>query len=107
MSAILPLSARAEGIGFNSQLRYSWSDSKTTDRDTGETSNSKSYRFDQRYNLDLTKTLYPYLSFRAGTFYEVNTSKSLTDNFKTEETTLQRLSPCNTSIFRRLQSSNP
>jgi hypothetical protein len=89
MSAILPLSARAEGIGFNSQLRYSWSDSKTTDRDTGETSNSKSYRFDQRYNLDLTKTLYPYLSFRAGTFYEVNTSKSLTDNFKTEETTLQ------------------
>ena len=89
MSAILPLSARAEGIGFNSQLRYSWSDSKTTDRDTGETSDSKSYRFDQRYNLDLTKTLYPYLSFRAGTFYEVNTSKSLTDNFKIEETTLQ------------------
>ena len=88
-SAILPSSARAEGIGFNSQLTYSRSDSKTTDRDTGEKSNSKSYRFDQRYNLDLTKTIYPYLSFRAGTFYEVNTSKSLSDNFKTEETTLQ------------------
>ena len=83
------MSARAEGIDFFSQLTYTWSDSKITDKTTGEKSDSESYRFDQRYNLNLTKTVYPYLTFNAGTFYEVDTNKSLTDNFKTEEVTLQ------------------
>jgi len=91
MGALFPLSARAEGIDFNSQLTYSRADSKITDKTTGEKSDSESYRFDQRYNLNLAKIVYPYLTFRAGTFFEVDTTKSLTDNVKREERTLQPL----------------
>ncbi|UCG14187.1 MAG: hypothetical protein JSU72_06925 [Deltaproteobacteria bacterium] len=89
MGTLLPLSALAEGIDFNSQLTYSMSDSKITNKTTGETSDSESYRFDQRYNLNLAKTVYPYLTFNAGAFFELDTTKSLTDDVKTEEMTLQ------------------
>jgi hypothetical protein len=91
MSALLPLSARAEGIDFNSQLTYSRADSKITNKITNEKSDSEFYRLDQRYNLNLAKTVYPYLTFRAGTFYEIDTTKSLTDDVKREERTLQPL----------------
>jgi hypothetical protein len=71
------------------------------DKTTGEKRDFESYRFDQVYNLDLSKTIYPYLSFRTGTIFELDktSSKSEGTRIEAEETLFQP--------FVRLDLKNP
>ena len=68
---------------------------------TGEKIDSESYLIRQRYNLDLSKTIYPYLTFDTGTIFELNEATSKTEGTKTEieETRLQP--------FLQLSLNNP
>jgi len=64
--------AWAEGIRFNSDLLYTQSDTRTKLKATGETIDTDFYRFDQRYNLGLSKRFFPSLNFETGVIYEFN-----------------------------------
>jgi hypothetical protein len=71
----LPI-AWADGINFRTNQRYTNSSSQTKLKDTGESFDSDFYRWDQLYDLDISKRIYPYLNFATGAVYEYNQSKS-------------------------------
>jgi hypothetical protein len=74
--------ARAEGISFRTEQGYSNSDSSTQIRTTGEKIDTSFSVFRQLYDLDLSKTIYPYLNFDAGAVYELNRARSTTENIE-------------------------
>ena len=74
-TALLPCIAIAEGISGSVEFNYSTIDTKTEDA-SGASATSKTDSFLQRYNLNLEKTIYPYLRFRAGGIFEKNKSHS-------------------------------
>jgi len=74
----------AEGINFRTELTYTNSDTKNTNKITGEKTKTESSSFNQKYNVDLSKTIYPYLTFAAGTFFESDDRTSKTAGTKTE-----------------------
>ena len=59
-NTLTSLYARAEGINFNAEYIYTVSDSETKIKATGEKINTDFTRTDQRYNLDISKNLFPY-----------------------------------------------
>jgi hypothetical protein len=75
--------ARAEGINFNAEYLYTNSDGDTKIKATGEKINTNFDRFDQRYNLDISKNIYPYLIFSTGSIYEYNKLTSETEGDRT------------------------
>jgi len=77
----------AEGVNFRTELTYTSSDVDNTNKTTGEKTKSNFYSFDQIYNFDLSKTIYPYLTFAAGTLFELDnqTSKTAGTKIDTEE----------------------
>jgi hypothetical protein len=79
----MSLYARAEGINFNAEYIYTVSDSETKIKATGEKIKTDFTRSDQRYNLDISKNLFPYLSFATGGIYELNRLVSESDNNRT------------------------
>jgi hypothetical protein len=79
----MSLYARAEGINFNAEYIYTVSDSDTKIKATGEKVKTDFTRSDQRYNLDISKNLFPYLSFATGGIYELNRLVSESDNNRT------------------------
>lgn len=81
---LLPVKARGDGINFRSQLEYNASDTETKIKATGEKTKSDFYSFDQLYHVDLSKTIYPYLTFHTGTHFEWNNATSKTEGTKTE-----------------------
>jgi len=64
--------ARAEGVRFNSDFLYTKADTKTKFKTTGESFDTDYYRFDQTYNLNVSKRFFPYLNFETGAVYEFN-----------------------------------
>ncbi len=98
---ILPLSAWSDGINFNSRLASVTSSSKTTLKSTNEQIDADFNSFDQRYNLDFSKSLFPYLTFTAGAFYQLNESTASNQDLETE-IKQDRLSP-----FLEMNLSNP
>ncbi len=82
-NSLLSLYARAEGINFNSEHIYTQSNGDTKIKATGENIDTDFTRFDQRYNLDISKNLYPYLYFATGTTYERNKLESTTEDITT------------------------
>lgn len=83
-SPILSCNARAEGIDLRTEFSYTGSDSKATNKTTGEASTSEFSAFNQRYNLDISKTLYPYLTFVGGTLYELESFTFTSQETETE-----------------------
>ena len=71
-TGLLMSNARADGIRFNANHLYTQSDTRTTLKATGETIDTDFYRFDQRYNLNVSKRFFPYLNFETGAIYEFN-----------------------------------
>ncbi|MBA4369400.1 MAG: hypothetical protein C0403_17380 [Desulfobacterium sp.] len=67
---IQPSATRAEGIKLSNELNYSNSDSKITEKNTNETVTSGLESVKQRYSLDMSRSLYPYLTFNGGAFYQ-------------------------------------
>jgi len=86
LAVFLPARVTAEGVRFNSEHLYNYNDSDTTIKDTGEKISSTFTRFDQRYNLDVSKTLYPYLVFATGTFYEHDKSTTSSEDLDVDST---------------------
>jgi hypothetical protein len=81
---VLTWSAKADGINFNSRFVSTTSSSQTTLKSTNEQIDAEFRSFDQRYNLDLTKSLFPYLTFAAGSFYQLNEITTSSQNIETE-----------------------
>lgn len=100
-NSLLPSYGYADGITFNSQLNYSSTDSQIKNKTTGEKRDAETYRFDQVHNLEVSKSIYPYLSFRTGTIFELDkaSSKSEGTRIEAEETLFQP--------FVRLDLNNP
>ena len=90
LSIFSAINVWAEGVNFRTELTYINSHQENTNKSTGEKIKSDFYSFDQLYNLDLSKTLYPYLTFAAGTFFEqdYSTGKTAGTKAKTEERVL-------------------
>ena len=90
-SGLLRSNAAAQGIRFHTQHTYLSSDTKTKIKATGQGIHSEFYGFNQRYNLDLSKTIFPYLTFQTGSLFEWNNTTSKTEGtkFDTEERLLQ------------------
>jgi hypothetical protein len=98
---LLARNAAADGINLNGEITYQDIDTTTTNKTTGEKFDTNSYLIRQRYNLDLSKTIYPYLSFDTGTIFELNETTSKTEGTKTD-TDERLLQP-----FIRLSLNNP
>ena len=93
--------AGADGINLNGEITYQDLDSKITNKITGQKFDSQTQILLQNYNLNLSKTIYPFLTFETGTLFELNetTIKSEGEKFETEE---RRLKP-----FVELRLNNP
>ena len=78
------LSARADAINFNSRFHYTNSNSQTILKSTNEQIDAEFNSFDQRYNLDFSKSLFPYLSIAAGSFYELNDITTTNQNLESD-----------------------
>ena len=101
LNALLPSIARTEGIDLRGEFTYNSSDSTTTNNTTGEALSSTFSNFRQLYNLDLSKAIYPYLTFRGGAYYDVADFTSTTGEIKAE-TEEKLLRP-----YVRLELNNP
>ena len=84
LSIFSAVSVWAEGVNFRTELTYTNSDIENTNKSTGEKTKSNFYSFDQLYNFNLSKTIYPYLTFSAGTFFELDNSTTKTSGTKTD-----------------------
>ena len=75
-----PLPGRAERVSLSGEFNFLNSDSSITNKATGQTFSSTFSGLNQYYNLDFSKTLYPYLALTGGTSYKLdkgtNTSQS-------------------------------
>ncbi len=83
---LLSSKARAEGVTLRTKHKYTFSGSKTKSKTTGDTIDTNASIFDQLYDLDLSKTIYPYLRFDAGAVYELNKTTSTSGDFETDMT---------------------
>jgi len=84
LSIFSAINVCAEGVNFRTELTYTNSDIENTNKSTGQKIKSNFYSFDQVYNFDVSKTIYPYLTFAAGTFFELLNSTSKTAGTKTD-----------------------
>jgi len=100
-SPLLSSIACADGIRFNGDITYSDSESDVTNKTTGEKINTNFYTVEQRYNLNLSKNIFPYLLFETGTIFEWNNATSKTEGTKNEFEE-RKLQP-----FARLRLENP
>jgi len=74
----------ADGINLRGEITYQDTETKTTNKLSGEKIDSDSYLIRQQYNLNFSKTIYPYLSFNAGTLFDLDETTSKTEGTKTE-----------------------
>ena len=92
LGILLPSSSHAQGtINFQGELNYTDTDNTVKIKSTGEKIDTETWRLDQRYSLDLTKTIYPQLAFSGGASFELNRVESKAEGTKTtaEETVLR------------------
>jgi hypothetical protein len=87
---LLPSRSHAQGtINFRGDLSYTNSDNTVKTKSTGEKTDSELYTFDQSYNVDLTKSIYPQLAFSGGASFELYRTESKTEG--TKSTTKERI----------------
>src|SRR3989337_3940770 len=75
-------SAMADGISGSVEFNYNALDAKTSDA-TGLSTESKQSSILERYNLNLERTIYPYLKLRAGGLFEKTFTNVRTDEAET------------------------
>jgi hypothetical protein len=76
--------ALADEINLRGDFDYIITDTDSTDKNTGIETSSEFTFFNQRYNFNLSKTIYPYLTLLGGALYEIENSKSTLDDTDTE-----------------------
>lgn len=97
----LPKTVHGWSYSLFSQLDAQSTEAKTRNKLTGETTDSSSRRFSQRYNLNLRHNFFPFLSFQGGTTWEE--TETVTESDGSESTnTFQSLRP-----YGSLRLSNP
>ena len=96
-----PMNACADKISFRGNLNFSYTDSKNTNRSTGQTISSDAYRLDQIYSLDLAKTIYPYLTFETGSLFKWEDTTTKSESTRTD-IDVKTLRP-----YARLRLNNP
>jgi len=74
----------AQAIRFNSEITSTYTNSKTELKTTGEKIKSDSYFLEQRYNVNLSKIIYPNLTFNTGAIFQWNNSHAETDGTDSE-----------------------
>ena len=84
LSIFSAINVCAEGVNFRTELTYTNSDVEDKSKITGEKTKGNFYSFNQVYNFDLSKTIYPYLTFAAGTLFESENSTTKTSDTKTD-----------------------
>jgi hypothetical protein len=90
-ASLFPGTAAAEGIGGYVDLGYNNLASDSQDV-LGNSSHTKTDSYTQRYNLSLSKTLFPYLRLYASGLFDKTDSSTTTDGTKTDST-LTRVQP--------------
>ena len=76
--------ALAQGLSYNGEISFSAADSETQLRTTGQRVKSDSYTIEQRHNLNLTKIIYPYLTFNTGMYFDSINSTTKSEGAKSE-----------------------
>ena len=84
-------SAMADGISGSVEFNYNALDAKTSDA-TGLSTESKQSSILERYNLNLGRTIYPYLKLRAGGLFEKTFTNITTDDADTRSS-ITKISP--------------
>lgn len=85
-AAAFPQTGRADRLFLRGDFNYFNSESNTTNTSTGATSSNSFHSFNQRYNIDFSKTLYPYLSVSGGSLYELENGTAASQDFETDTT---------------------
>jgi hypothetical protein len=73
---VVPETARADNVSLSAQFEYLSSDSETENKITLDRTESGSSVFRQRYNLNLSRNIYPYLVFRGGGSFKIEDTES-------------------------------
>jgi hypothetical protein len=81
---LLPLNALADGKRLFMEYSYINSRSETKNKTTGQKTENDFSEITQRYNLDLSKTIYPFLTVRGGGLLELDQSTSTTQDVDTK-----------------------
>lgn len=84
LNTVLSLDAAAKVIKLHSEFNYINSDSKITNKTSGEVLESKLSAFNQLYNLSLLKPVYPYLTFAGGVLFNIDNYTSTFESSQSE-----------------------
>ncbi|MBZ0154870.1 MAG: hypothetical protein K8I29_01475 [Alphaproteobacteria bacterium] len=88
---LLPRAAVADGINGIAELSYTHLVTRTEDS-SGTATRQKTDDFFQRYNISLTRSIFPHLRMNARGIFESEVAKSTSDTQETK-TTLTKISP--------------
>lgn len=76
LDAMVPSNASGEGITLRTEFNHTHADTKTTNKTTGEVATSTFSAFKELYDIDLSRTIFPQLTFSGGTLVELEISKT-------------------------------
>ena len=84
---MIPLNVHAaDDIRIAGELNYLSSNIETTNNDTGDVTGSDFVSFDQNYTVNVSREIYPFLTLHGGGSFELDDSKSTSDEIDTERT---------------------
>jgi hypothetical protein len=78
-----PYAAQAE-INLRAHLTEEMTSSELTDKESGIVTSTDNNKFDQLYNIDLARQLYPHLSFRSGLTAQLNDGRTTSEGDTTK-----------------------
>jgi hypothetical protein len=82
---LFPSNSRAaESINIGTELQYVHSEIETTNNDTGNVTAGDFNSFDQNYIINVSRELYPFLTLSGGSSFELNKSRSASDELITK-----------------------
>ncbi|KPJ78122.1 MAG: hypothetical protein AMJ54_05395 [Deltaproteobacteria bacterium SG8_13] len=81
---MLAADARADYLRFRGDWDYTSTDSEITNKLSGDRIDTASTRWLQQYNLDFSKTVYPYLNLLGGVLYQMTDLESAANDLQSE-----------------------
>jgi len=83
---LVSVDVRAEGVNLFTNLQYQDVDTTTKNKETAMKTHGKYSRFTQQYNLDINKSIYPYVLFRTGGYFEQEKTRFNSEDSDSENT---------------------
>jgi hypothetical protein len=96
-----PADVPAEGIGIFTEVEYVDITEEIKDKPTGAKADVDSTKLSQLYDITIEKQLYPYLDFRAGGLFDLDSIETKTEGVRTKATDRTR------RFFTELNLRNP